>query len=353
SDRLLILDEPTVAFSPPEVRKLGDVVRAVAADGGCVLFVSHHLAEVLDLADRITVIKDGRTVATVDSAGTTAGHLVQLMTGGELAAGPGGLPAGREPAGRPVIEFRNVGTRRLSDFSLCVRPGEIAGVTGLAGMGQDQLPGLLCGVPAADRGTVLLDGEPASRRLRRNLRRGLAVVPADRIRRGLWLDGSVRENITLTVFARFFTRGAVRHRRERRYAAAEAERYDVRPRGSELPARYLSGGNQQKVVLAKALATRPRALVLHDPTAGVDIPARADIYRMVRAAAAHAAVLVIGTDYEELSQLCDRVVVLRSGRVVGELSRPGLSEQSILTACNGIPPAADELPAPDPARGTR
>jgi ribose transport system ATP-binding protein len=345
-DRLLILDEVTVAFSPPEVRKVADVVRAIVADGGCVLFVSHHLPEVLDLADRITVLRDGRTVATLDSAGTTSGQLVQQMTGEELAASSSGPAAGPPPAGSPVIEFRNVSTRRLSDFSVQVRAGEIVGVTGLAGMGQDQLPGLLSGAVAADQGTVALQGEPPSRRLRHNLRRGLAVVPADRIRQGLWLDGSVRENITLPVFSRFFARGTIRHRRERRHAAAEVERYNVRPLDSEFPVRYLSGGNQQKVVLAKALAVRPRALVLHDPTIGVDSPARADIYRLVRAAAADTAVLVVGTDYDELALLCDRVVVLRSGRVVGELGRTGLSEQAILALCNGIAPAADLLPAP-------
>jgi ribose transport system ATP-binding protein len=349
---LLILDEPTASFSPPEVRRLRAIVREIADAGGCVLFVSHHLQELLDFCDRITVLRDGRDVATVDGSEATADGLVQLMLGDELAelsatAGRRVRPDDATASDlAPVLSLDRVSTDRLRDLSFDVRPQEIVGVTGLAGMGQEEVAPLVCGMAAPASGSISLMGEPVATRVRGNLGRGLAVVPGDRAREGLWLEGNGRENVSLPVLRRFFSRGLMRHRAERSYARERMTSFDVRPRDGELPVRSLSGGNQQKLVFAKAMASSPRLLLLHEPTVGVDVHARTEIYRLIHRTARDTAVLVIGTDYDELAQLCHRVIVLRSGRVAGELDGAEVTERAITTLCNATttaPPASEDV----------
>lgn len=339
---LFILDEPTVAFTPTEVAKLTTVIRRVKESGDSIIFVSHKLREVLDLADRISVLRDGRLVATLDRREATTEKMIDLMLGGVSlvpSTDDGTRRAGATSDGRsPGIRLDSLTGRQISDLSLSVRPGEIVGFTGLAGMGQDELPYLLSGDVAPLSGSVHLGDAPISQSVRRNMRRGVALVPGDRAREGLWLDATAGENLTLPVVGGFFKSGVLRTRPERGHAVEMLRRYGVRPLAVHLPAKGFSGGNQQKIVLAKAMQTDPRVLLLHEPTVGVDIGAKSEIYNLVRESARQgAAVLVFGSDYDEMVELCDRVVVLRDGQVVAELTEEELTEAHVAAACNAAP----------------
>jgi ribose transport system ATP-binding protein len=332
---LYILDEPTTSFTPAEVDRLTAVIRRVADGGGSVIFISHKLQEVLALADRITVLRDGRRVGTLDRREATADGLIRLMLGDAELGGshPPAEASGRAKAA-PALRLVGVSGRLISGLSLEVRAGEIVGFTGLAGMGQDERPYLLCGDRAPSEGLIEVDGRPIGG-VRANLRRRIALVPGDRAREGLWLAGSASENVTLPVLGRFFRRGRLRGGAERRQARETLARYLVRPSAPRLAAAGFSGGNQQKIVLAKSMQTEPRVLILHEPTVGVDVGAKAEIYDLVRASAGRgAAVVVCGSDYDEMAQLCDRVMVLSHGRAVTGLAGSRLTEARLASACN-------------------
>jgi ABC-type sugar transport system ATPase subunit len=335
--RLIVLDEPTAALTDDEAARLFEIVRQGRARGTSFIYISHRLDEIFTLCDRIAVLRDGRHVVTRAAAATDADELVADMIGKELATL---LPPEPRDLGDVVLEVAELsaeheslpGRRVLHELSLAVRAGEVVGLGGAMGSGRTALLSALFGTyRGSRRGRIRVGGRPVLLREPRDaIAAGLALVPEDRKGAGLVLEMTVGENLTLASLGRY-SRGLVDDLAEARAAGAEAARLEVRAAALDVEVGTLSGGNQQKVVLGKWLLTGPRVLLLDEPTRGVDVGARAEIYRIVRELVAGGlAVLLASSDLPELRLLCDRILVLREGRLAGELSRAEASEEAIL-----------------------
>ncbi len=329
---LLITDEPTSALSNAEATALWDLLRRVTGNGGAALFISHHLNEVLEMCDRVTVLRDGRVVITEDCAGLTEADLITAMVGvsdvGELDTTTPGTAQRRDEV---VLSAAGLNGAGLQDVSFDVHAGEVLGITGLLGMGQELLPEVIAGLRPDVAGTISVDGRHTSPGHAR--RAGIVLVPAERQRDGLWLDGTVAENLGIVRTRSLVRAGVYARGRERSQAAELTERFDVRPRDVRKPIRNLSGGNQQKVLLAKWLQLDPRVVVLHEPTQGVDVAAKRDIHRLIRdfAERTRAAVCIVSSDQDEVAENCDRVLVVAHGRISGELQRGELTTEKFMT----------------------
>ncbi len=348
--RLLVLDEPTAALPPTEVAALFRVLRDVAADGVSVLYVSHRLDEIRALSDQVSVLRDGRLRGTFPVSGLSRERIVEHILGHAEAPAAGAAPAkaaaprpagataGRARAsgrgGQPALRVRGLSASYLDGLDFDVGRGEILGVAGLEGSGRDELAGTLGGaVPA--HGTVIdADGRPLARLTPRHARaHGIALVlanwhPASAIR-----EFDVRENVSLASLRRFSARGIVRRGSERQEVLDWLSKVDVRPRDPAKRYQLLSGGNQQKVIVARWLATRPAVLVLDDPTSGVDVGARRQIYGLLRAQAAEGVGIVLcSSDLEDLMAVCGRALCLVGGRLVAELRGDEITESAMLAA---------------------
>ncbi len=331
---VLVLDEPTSYLPRDGVDRLFAAVRELSSQGLGVLFVSHRIDEVLTLCDRVTVLRDGRVAATLDTATATEDDVVAAMLGRSLE---GFYPeSGAAPSGAPLFVANGVSGDGIADLDFDVRRGEIYGVTGLLGMGQERLLYLLAGATRAS-GTIELEGErmPLERMSTRRARRsGMALLPADRLRASGVQEASAQENVTLAGLRRFVSGGRIRHAGERAAALELMESYEVQPPEPQRPLRTFSGGNQQKTLLAKWLMTEPRLLLLHEPTQGVDVGAKQQIFRHIRRAADRGAAVVIATtEYEDLAGICDRVLVLREGRRAVELGGASLTNDRLVEEC--------------------
>lgn len=318
---LLILDEPTVFLPREGVDQLFSLVRSIVERDASVLFVSHDLDEVAAITDRVTVLRDGRVRATVETAGTSQAELVRLIVGHDLPTS-GRAPVPRRAAA-PTVTLHRVSGPGVHDVSLEVGPGEVVGLTGLIGSGFDELPYLIYGARRAAGGEMAWEGarQPLTAMTpQRALALGIVLVPGDRQRLGSVGTLSVTENVTLPVLDECRRRGILRRRTLVRRTDGLIERYDVRPRDAAKVYGTLSGGNQQKALMAKWLQMDPRLLLLHEPTQGVDIGAREQIFDLVHAAAGDGmSVVCASSDYEQLELMCDRVLVFGRGRIVGEL----------------------------------
>lgn len=329
--RLLILDEPTAALTGDEAENLFSLIAGLREQGLAILYITHRLREVERLADTVTVLKDGRLVRTMAAAGASESVIVPLMVGREIDRLFPSLP---EPREEVVLEgdlelpgeFRNV--------SLAVRAGEIVGIAGLEGSGKSALARVLAGADARSRGWVKVRGKPVTARsVGEALKHGLGYIPPDRRAQAIIRTFSVRASITLAGLRRFSWFGFVKSRRERRGAQAVRERLDIKTRSLEAPIWTLSGGNQQKVVLGRVLAAGSDVLVCDEPTAGVDVGARAEIYVLLAELARQgAAVVVVSSDVLELMGLCHRILVLREGRLIAEFGHGSVSEEELVRA---------------------
>jgi ribose transport system ATP-binding protein len=333
---LLVLDEPTAYLARDGVTRLFDAVRSIARRGFGIIFVSHDLDEVNEISDRVTVLRDGRLIGTYATASLTAASLAEAVLGFRLTEL---YPQTASNVGDVVATVRDLSGGALHPLSFDVRRGEIVGFTGLLGSGHDALPGLLIGLTRPTGGTLNLRGrERSARKLTPfdAVRMGVAVVPANRARDGLVASATATENVTLPTLRRHFRRGMLRHRSETAYVARLAEQIELRPPIAGMEAGKFSGGNQQKLVLAKCLDGKPSILVLHEPTQGVDVGTRQVLLkRFTDAAHDGAAVIVCSTEYEDLAHLCDRVFVLGRGEVLCELTGSDLTHARILEACYG------------------
>ncbi len=331
---LLVLDEPTASLNRGEVDALFREVRRVAARGAGVLFVTHMLDEVLELADRVTVLRDGRVVAGGEPvASLDERRLVQLIVGRPVADL---YPATSPEIGRAVLEAERLYGIGLRGVDLKVHAGEVLGIAGLVGSGRETIAGALFGATPRFAGKVLVDKRKVFATPRDSIRAGIAYVPADRKAVGLDLQERLHEHVPLPRLGPLQRRGRLRHGAARRDAGEWIERLDVQPPLLDRRMEKFSGGNQQKAVLARWLRTEPRVLLLDEPTQGVDVGAKASIYRQIRTAAdAGTAVLVASSDSEELVHLCDRVLVLRSGSVAVELAGDSLSEERLVAETLG------------------
>ena len=337
--RILILDEPTTSLTGGETAHLFAILDRLKARGVTLIYVSHKLEEVFRLCDRITVLRDGQHVGTSEAAGTSPHEVVRAMVGRDLDAAPPPPPRGEQP---PLLEVAGL-TRRpwFEDVWLTVCPGEIVGLFGLVGSGRSEFLETLFGLYRADSGTVKVQGRPAGFSSPvEAVRAGLALVPEERHRQGLFFNLCVRDNLVLpgeNAAGRWWRDRA----REHRVSRELVQRWRIKTAGTEVAPDSLSGGNQQKVVMAKWLHASPRLLLLDEPTKGVDIGAKWEIHDIVRRQAeAGMGCLVVSSDLPEVLALAHRIVVLRQGRVMGEISGSESTEESVMRLATAVRGAA-------------
>ena len=330
--KVLVLDEPTESLTRVESERLFANIRSIRDKGTAVVYISHRLPEVKRVADRITVLRDGETRGTFEAAGISEGEILRLIIGRAVDQVFPNKRAGEGP-GAALLEVDGLSGASFRDVSISVQPGEVVGLAGIEGNGQRSFLRALAGMTAA-RGGLRVDGERL--RLGRPARMrsaGVIHLPGDRHREGVMLSLSVRENVSLLALGEVAQGGFVRRARERPLVAAQIERLGVKTPSAETSVASLSGGNQQKVLFARALLGAPRVLLADEPTRGVDAGARIDLYQVLRDAAAEGrAVLVLSSDAVELQGLCDRVLVFSRGRVVRELEGSQINEENITGA---------------------
>ena len=333
--RLFVLDEPTAALTHAESERLFRVLRELRAQGAAILYVSHRLDEVVALADRVTVLRDGRNALSTPLADTDRAGIIRAMTGRDVSEGRGHGP-GNILGTQAVVRLRGVSAGPLSDLTLEVREGEVLGLAGLEKAGQSEVLRLLMGDLRPVRGHAECLGGPLPRSVRHAWARGLALVPRERRREGLMLGRSIAANTVLPHLRRLSVFGLARARAEGRAAERMAEALRLRRRAIRQPVRELSGGNQQKVVFGRAALADPKLLLLDEPTRGVDVGARADIHAAIRSLAARGAgVVVASSDLPELLALSHRILVLRDGRPLALVEAEGLDPAGLLEVIYG------------------
>jgi ribose transport system ATP-binding protein len=315
---LLILDEPTATLPGDDVARLFEVIHRLKSRGVSILYVSHHLDEVFELADRVTVLRDGKRINTVPVGELDHARLVELIVGHHIETTSATETA---TGGKPLLTVRDLSGGTLHGVDLDVAEGEIVGLAGITGSGREHVLALIAGQIPRERGDVVLDGTPIENyRPHQAIEAGLAFVPAERSVRGTIGTMNVRENLTISDIARHFRGGRLRRRDEIGETNRWIDRLSIKTSGTEAQIGLLSGGNQQKVMFGKALRLTPKMLLLDEPTQGIDVGAKEQIHRLIDAAAAEGvATLVASTDTEELVRLCHRVVVLANGRVKATL----------------------------------
>ena len=334
--RLIVLDEPSASLTDEEITLLHRVVRDVVAQGVAVIYVSHRLDEVVNLTDRVVVMRDARVVEDRPTRDTDVDSLVRSIAG-EEQQGPSSSSEEPRSIGREILRVSGLCADGVRNVSLSVSAGEIVGIAGLVGSGRTELLRAIYGAADADKGRVDFDGDPYPRRSpRESLRRGLALLSEDRRKQGIIPGFSVRKNITLSSLEharhrRAFPITSARH--ESNSAQAHISSLGIVTNGDHQIVTKLSGGNQQKTLLARWINTRCKLLMLDEPTVGVDVGGKADLYRVVRAIAANdVAVLVVSSDFSELIEVCDRLLVMRDGELVSSLPRDS-TETAILDLC--------------------
>jgi ribose transport system ATP-binding protein len=327
---LMIMDEPSAVLAQDEVHNLFRVIRDLTAQGIAVIYISHRLEEIREIGDRVTVLKDGRTSAVnLDAKTTPTRELVSRMTGRTIEYVFPPRPD-REYTEPLLAVDRLSRAGEFTDVSFAVHKGEIVGIAGLVGSGRSEVLETVYGARRADAGRVLLDGEPI-RNVGSAVRHGLGMAPEERKRQALLLGEPIYRNITLATFRRFATAGFTRAGAEQAAATGIAERLDLRPRDVRRPVRTLSGGNQQKAVLARWLVRGCRVLLLDEPTRGVDVGARAELYQMIRSLAdSGVGVLLVSSEVPEVLGLSDRVLVMREGRMIHQATAAELDEDRVL-----------------------
>ena len=332
--RYIIFDEPTSSLTEREAARLFEIVRSLKADGVGILYISHRLKEVQELADRVVVLRDGRNAGELRRGEVTHQALVERMVGRELKQFFHRSHQQSGAEAKPIVEVRGISwsPRQEQGISFDIRPGEIVGLAGLMGAGRTELAETLFGLRKRLGGKCTVGGKPlAADSPRAAIADGVLLVPEDRRLQGLVIDFPIRENIGLPLLDRLNVLGLVRRSEERRLAESMRERLTIRTPDVEKAVGLLSGGNQQKVVIAKWLARGPKFLILDEPTRGVDVGAKAEIYALMdQLASQGVAVLMISSDLEEILGVSDRVLVMHEGRLTGELTRAQLSEQAVM-----------------------
>ena len=334
--RVIVMDEPTAALSAAEVDRLFEVVRTLRDGGSAVMFISHRLEEVFAICQQVTVMRDGSQVLTSQLAGLTAANLVRAMVGRELAERP--PEAGGATPGEPLLAVERL-TREgvFTDVSFTVRAGEIVALAGLVGSGRSEVARAVFGIDSYDAGAVTVRGQ----RLRkasptRAMAAGVGFVPEDRRQQGLVMDMSVQQNVALASLGRLRRGGLILASAERAIAADWAARLKIRYGRLTDPVAMLSGGNQQKVVLAKWLGRKPAVLIVDEPTRGIDVGTKAEVHHLlVGLAKSGVAVLMISSELPEVLGVSDRILVMREGELVAEFSHADASEEAVMSAAMG------------------
>jgi ribose transport system ATP-binding protein len=348
--RIVIMDEPTAALSERETEHLFAVVRRLRDEGLAIIYISHRMAEVYALADRVTVLRDGSYVGELTPGEMNPGRIVQMMVGRSLADFYQHQRIAAEELARrkPVLEVSNMAGGKVRSSSFQVRLGEVLGFAGLVGAGRTELARLLFGADPKTSGEIRLEGRPvATPDPRAAMRQGIAYVPEDRKGQGLFLQMSVGANATMNVAAGHTRLGMLRRRPLRALAADAIRRLNVKVAHPDVLVGKLSGGNQQKVLLARWLEIAPKVLILDEPTRGVDILAKSEIYQFIRKMAGQGvAVIVISSELPEVIGVCDRVLVMHEGAIAGELAGADITQENIMHLATGA-----DHPAQPPATG--
>jgi ABC-type sugar transport system ATPase subunit len=329
--RIIIMDEPTSSLAQAEAERLFEILRRLRADGVTILYVSHRLEEIRRLCDRVTVLRDGQYIQTLETARTTTDEIVRLMIGRpveeyfprHVSAAPG----------EPLLTVEGLSSPPMfHDISFSVRAGEIVGLAGLVGAGRSEVARAIFGIEPPARGTIKLGGRPVDIRSARDaIRLGVGYVPEDRKRQGLVLSMTCRENLSLSILRSLKRWLLLDHRRDRQLAGEYFERLRVRAPGVDADIAGLSGGNQQKIALAKWLAGRCRVLILDEPTRGVDVGAKAEIHALIdRLATDGHGILLISSELPEILNLSTRIIVLSNGRIAGELPRERANQEALI-----------------------
>jgi len=333
--RVLVMDEPTASLSSHEVERLFTIIRQLRARGVAILFVDHRMEEVFEIADRVSVLRDGRHVITAPINELNPAEAIRHMVGRRLETL---FPKEQATIGEIALEVRGL-TRRgvFSNASFQVRRGEILGLAGLVGAGRTEIARVLFGIDRADAGEVLVAGKHAEIKSPKDaMRLGIVYVPEDRHAQGLVLDFSIAANVSLPIVERLSRLLVVDRVQERQIATDYSKQLQVRSTGVEQVASCLSGGNQQKVVIAKWLATKPTVLVLDEPTQGVDIGAKAEVHRIISQLAGQGmAIVLISSELLEVLGMADRIVVLHEGRVAAEFARDDATQERVMAAATG------------------
>lgn len=344
SARILILDEPTASLSEREVGNLFRILRELRRQGLAIVYISHRIEEIFALADRVTVLRDGETVLTESIDQTDRVSLIRMMVGREIEAV---FPKREVAIGETLLRVDNLSSSAagLSNISLELRTGEILGLAGLVGAGRSELARCLFGLHSIDTGSIWIRGEQKASLIRSPadaIEAGIAYVPEDRRRHGVIQELSIILNGSLAVLPRLTSRGLLDQARERQLAAFYAERLCLRADTLYANVSTLSGGNQQKVALARWLATNPSILILDEPTQGIDVGAKAEIHRLMgELAATGMAILMISSELPEILGMCDRIAVMRGGRISATLERSEATPERIISIALGAPGSHD------------
>ncbi len=329
--KLMVFDEPTATLPDNEVNQLLATIRGVAARGTGILYVTHRLDEIFTLANDVTVLRDGKKVATVPVASIDRPKLVRLLVGSEFDDAHAESVAAHTEHGQPVLQVEGLTAPRIGGITFSARPGDIIGVAGITGSGRETLLGTIFGAHARTGGRVTMDGvslRPA--RPSQAMRSGMAYLPPDRKISGGVMTLTARENFSLSGVISFWRAPLLRRRMERNEVRSWFERLEVRPPWVDADLGTFSGGNQQKILFAKWLRLRPKVFLLDEPTQGVDVGAKAQLYvQLLEAAADGTAVILSSSDVDELAAICHRVLVLRGGRIVADLSKGDITAARI------------------------
>jgi ABC-type sugar transport system ATPase subunit len=335
--KALILDEPTSSLSGAETRLLFRNIRGMKDEGTSLIYISHNLPEIFEIADRVTVLRDGTNVGTCDVAGVSEDQLIRMMVGRELANMYGTRTS---EIGEPYFRLESASRgERFRDVSFTLRRGEILGLAGLVGAGRTDLGRAIFGAEPLERGRAILDGKPiAIRNPGQAIRNGIGYLTEDRREQGLFLRMALRDNCAAPSLSRFTNAlGWIRERAVTDFAEACRARFNIVTPGVRQQVRNLSGGNQQKVLLSMWTGHEPRLLIADEPTRGVDVGAKSEIYAFLRDLAARGVgILMISSDLNEILGLSDRVLVMRQGRIAGEFGRAEATEENVIACAAGV-----------------
>ncbi len=333
--RVLILDEPTAALTDTEIKDLFTVLRSLREDGVGIVYVSHRLEEVFELCDRVTIMRNGQTIITKDVAEMTIDEVISTMVG---RPAEDLFPERGTATGQVVLQVEGLSGNKVQGLDFSAHAGEVLGIGGLAGSGRSELMRLLAGDQKRTGGTISVDGTAVAglSGVGRSLERGIALVPEERRAQGVSLGASIQDNIAGANLGSVSTAGWVSSRKITELARRGMENLRIKARSPRQHVGLLSGGNQQKVVLAKMLSRNPRVLLLDEPTRGIDVGTKAEIYRLIRSlAAAGTTIVAVSSELPELIGLSDRILIMHEGRVSGEVPAEGADEETLLTYCYG------------------
>ncbi len=333
--RLLIMDEPTAPLTVSEVDTLFRIIRDARKRGVTIIYISHRIDEIFAIADRVTVLRDGRYISTLPTVETDRKHLVSLMVGRELTES---YPPRRDHASRVVLELRNVTGNGVRDVTFSLHQGEVLGLGGLVGAGRTELAKVLYGAAPLESGEIVVEGSSSPITAPHDaISRGIGLIPENRKEEGCFIDQTVRWNISIMAIRQLARRGIVDRKAEDNRAMEYHDLLQIKTPSLSQKVLHLSGGNQQKVVIGKVLASNSRILIFDEPTRGIDVGARQEIYRLMASLAEEGcSIIMITSDMEELLGMSDRIVVLHEGRVNGILERGEFSQERVLELASGM-----------------